>query len=57
MDKLSQTDECVTIEKCKFNWLLFADDLGLLASSESGLQHAVNGLAAACSIAEMKIST
>ena len=43
MDKLSQ--------------LLFADDLVLLASSESGLQRVLNGFAAACDIAEMKINT
>ena len=60
MDKLSRTDECVTcvtIEGCKISRLLFADDLVLLASSKSGLQHALNGFAAACEIAGMKIST
>ena len=57
MDKLSQTNECVTIERCKISQLLFADDLVLLAFSESGLQHALNGFAAACDIAGMKIST
>ena len=57
MDKLSRTDECVTIGRCKISRLLFADDLVLLASSESGLQHAINGFAAACDIARMKIST
>ena len=57
MDKLSRTDECVTIGRRKISWLLFADDLVLLASSESGLQHALNDFAAACDIAGMKIST
>ena len=57
MDKLSRTDECVTIGRCKISRLLFADDLVLLASSESGLQHALNGFAVACDIAGMKIST
>ena len=57
MDKLSRTDECVTIGRCKISRLLFADDLVLLASSESGLQHGLNGFAAACDIAGMKIST
>ena len=57
MDKLSRTDECVTIGRCKINLLLFADDLVLLASSESDLQHALNGFAAACDIAGIKIST
>ena len=41
----------------KISRLLFADDLVLLASSESGLQRALNGFAAACDIAGMKIST
>ena len=50
MDKLGRTDECITFEKCKTSWLLFADDLVLLASSESGLQHAFNGFTAACDI-------
>ena len=57
MDKLSRTDECFTIARCKNSQLLFADDLVLLASSESGLQHGLNGFAAACDIAGMKIST
>ena len=57
MDKLSQTDECITIGKCNISRLLFADDLVLLAFSESGLQHIFNGFAAACDIAGMKIST
>ena len=52
MDKL-----CVTIGKRKSSRLLFADNLVLLASSESGLQHALNDSAAACNIAAMKIST
>ena len=56
MDKLSRTDECVTIGRYKISRLLFADDLILLASSESGPQHAFNGFAAACDIAGMKIS-
>ena len=56
MDKLSRTDECVTIGRCKISRLLFADDLVLLASSESGLQHVINDFAAACDIAGMKIS-
>ena len=55
MDKFSRTDECVTVGRCKICRLLFADNLVLLAFSESGLQHALNGLAAACEIARMKI--
>ena len=57
MDKLSQTDECVTIGRCKISWLFFASDLVLLASSESGLQHALNGHEAACDIAGLNISS
>ena len=45
------------IERCKISWLLFADDLVLLASSESGLQLALNGFLTACDIVKMKIST
>ena len=47
MDKLSRTDECVAIGRCKIRRLLFADDQVLQASPESGLQHLVNGFAAA----------
>ena len=57
IDKLCRIDECVTIGKCKIIQLLFADDLVLLASSESGLQCASNGFAATCYIAGIKIST
>ena len=56
-DKLSRTNNCVTIGKCKISPLFFADDLVLLVSSESRLQHTLNGFAAACDIAGMKIST
>jgi len=56
-DKRSQTSECATIVNCKINRLLFADDLVLLSSIESGLQRALNDFAAACDNAGMKIST
>jgi len=39
-DKHSQTNECATIGNCKINRLLFADDLVLLSSIESGLKRA-----------------
>ena len=55
--KLSQTDECVAIGRCNISRLVFEDDLVLLASAKSGLQHAFDGFAAACDIAGMKIST
>ena len=57
IDKLSRTNECVTIGRCKTSRFLFADDLVFLVSSESGLQHALNGFAAACDIDGTKIST
>ena len=57
IDKCSQADECATIGYCKISRLLFADDLVLLSSTESGLQHALNSFADACNTAGMKIST
>ena len=41
---------------CKISRLLFADDLVLLSSTESGLQRALNSFADACTITGMKIS-
>ena len=43
--------------KLQLNRLLFADDLVLLSSTESGLQCALNSLADASNTAGMKIST
>ena len=59
MDKFSRTNVfgCITILRCKISRLLFKDDLVLLVSSESGLQHALNGFAAASKISRLKIST
>ena len=57
IDKYSQADECATIGKCKISRLLFADDLVLLSSTESGLQLALNNFADACNTAGMKMST
>ena len=57
IDKYCQADECATIGNCKISRLLFADDLVLLSSTESGLQHALNSFADACNTAGMKIST
>ena len=56
IDKYSQADECATIGNCKISRLLFADDLVLLSSTESGLQRALNSFADACNTAGMKIS-
>ena len=57
IDKCSPADECATIGNCKISRLLFADDLVLLSSTESGLQRALNSFADACNTAGMKIST
>ena len=57
MDKFSQADENVTIERHKISRLLFANNLVLMSSSKSGLQHAFKGFAIACDITGMKIST
>ena len=57
IDKCNQADECATIGNCKISRLLFADDLVLLSSTESGLQRALNSFADACNTAGMKIST
>ena len=57
IDKCSQADECATIGNCKISRLLFADDLVLLSSTESGLERALNSFADACNTAGMKIST
>ena len=57
IDKCSQADECVTIGNCKISRLLFADDLVLLSSAESGIQRALNSFADVCNNAGMKISS
>ena len=45
IDKCSRSDECATIGNCKISRLLFANDLILLSSTESGLQHTLNSFA------------
>ena len=57
IDKCRQADECTSIGNSKISPLLFADDLVLLSSTESGLQRALNSFADACNTAGMKIST
>ena len=57
IDKYSQADECTTIGNSKISRLLFADDLVLLSSTESGLQCTLNSFADACNTAGVKIST
>ena len=57
IDKCSQADECATMRNCKISRPLFADDLVLLSSTESGLQRALNSFADACNTAGIKINT
>jgi len=57
IDKSSQANECAMIGNCKTSCLLFADNLVLLSSTESGLQRALKDFAAACDNAGIKIST
>ena len=57
IDKCGQADECASIENCKINRLLFADDVVLISSTESGLQRTLNSFADTRDAAEMKIST
>ena len=56
IDKCSQADECATTENYKISRLLFADDLVLLFSTESGLQGALNRFEDVCDTTGMKIS-
>ena len=57
IDKFSQADEFAKIGNRKISCLLFADDLVLLSSTESGLQRALNSFADACDTARMKMGT
>ena len=52
IDKCSQANECATIGNYKISRLLFADDLVLLSSSESGLQRILNSFEEACDTAK-----
>ena len=54
IDKYTQADECATIGNCKISRLLYADDLVLLSSTESGFQRALKSFADACDTAGMK---
>jgi len=45
------------IRGCRIDPLLFADDLGLLASLQQSLQHALDRFLAACDRKGMKINT
>ena len=45
------------IGNCKISRLLFADDLVLLSSTESGLQRTLSSFVDACDTVEIKITT
>ena len=55
--QMQQADECATIGNCKISRLLFANDLVLLSSTQSGLQRALNIFADSSDTARIKIST
>ena len=57
IDKNSGSSGGVEINECSVRRLLFADDLVLLDSTESGLQLALDRFSVACHDAGMKIST
>ena len=57
INKCSQADERATIGNCKISRLLFANDLVLLSSTESGIQRAKNSFPDARNTAGTKIST
>ena len=57
IEKYCQADECDAIRNCEISRLLYAEYLGLLSFTESGLQRALNSFADARHTAEMKIST
>ena len=56
-DKSSQANKCAMKGNCEISRLLFADDLVVLSSTESGLQRALNSFADACNTAGMKVSS
>jgi exonuclease III len=60
MDRIARRSlgqECVMIGKTKLSHLLLADDLDLLASSQSDLQRALERFAGECDSASMRINT
>ena len=56
IDSNSWVDEGVTVENYRINYLLFADDLVLHASSEQGQQHTLDRFSVACKQTGMKIN-
>jgi len=53
----SRVEVGVRVGSCRISRLRFADDLGLLASSQQGLQHALDRFSAVSDRAGMKINT
>ena len=56
MDKDSSSSRGITFREFNVWQLLFANDLGLLSSDETDLQHALDWFSDACLDAEMKIN-
>ena len=48
IDSHSRVDEGVTVESCRTNRLLYADELVLLISSQQSLQHTLDRFSATC---------
>ena len=59
MDRIARClgQECVTIGSVSVSHLLFADDLAIMASSQSDLQRALDRFALECEAASMRINT
>ena len=57
IDKDSSSSRGCTFGECNARCLLFADDLALLSSNKSNLQHTLDRFSDACLDAGMKIST
>ena len=60
MDRIvDKSESCggVKMDDCTIQRLFYADDLGLLDSTQNGLQQALDRFSDACSVAGMKIST
>ena len=55
--KKSESCGGVKIGECTVQRLIFADDLVLLASTQNGLQRALDRFSDACSVAGMKTSS
>jgi len=57
MSRCSRGEESVRFGDLRIASLLFADDVVLLATSDSGLQHALGRFAAECEAVGIRVST